>query len=56
MQELRDQLANLHVTAADKYDPARVIQELRCIRIKLGAFGDVVVSVRRTHAWFTGTP
>ena len=27
MQELHDQLANLQVTAADKYDPARVIQE-----------------------------
>ena len=25
MQELHDQLANFEVTAADKYDPARVI-------------------------------
>ena len=35
MQELHDQLANLQVTAADKNDPARVIQELRQIRVEL---------------------
>ena len=35
MQELHDQLANLQVTAADKYDPARVIQELRRICVEL---------------------
>ena len=29
MQELHGQLANLLVTAADKYDPKRVIQGLR---------------------------
>ena len=31
MKELHDQLANLQVTEAEKYDPARVIQELRHI-------------------------
>ena len=31
MQELHDQLANLQVTAADQYYPAKVIQELRRI-------------------------
>ena len=39
MQELHDQLANLQVTAADKYDPARVFQELRRIWVELGALG-----------------
>ena len=34
MQELHNQLANLQVTAADKYDP-RVIQELRRICVEL---------------------
>ena len=37
MQELHDQLANLQVTAADKYDPARVIRELRRSCVELGA-------------------
>ena len=37
MQELHDQLATLQVIAADKYDPARVIQELRRICVELGA-------------------
>ena len=41
MQELHDQLANFQVTAADKYDPARVIEELRRFYVELGALGDV---------------
>ena len=36
-QELHDRLANLQVTAADKYDPARLIQELRHSCVELGA-------------------
>ena len=45
-------LANLQVTSASKYVPARVIQELRRISIGLGALGDDVVPVRKTHAFF----
>ena len=56
MQELHDQLANLQVTAADKYDPARVIQELRRICVELGALGDVVVPARKNHAFFRALP
>ena len=52
MQELHDQLANLRVTAADKHDPARIIQELRRIRVELGALGDIVVPARKNHAFF----
>ena len=55
MQELHDQLANLQVTAADKYDPARVIQELRRICVELGALGDVVPT-RKNHVFFRALP
>ena len=56
MQELHDQLANLQVTAADKYDPARVIQELRRICVELGALGDVAVPACKNHAFFRALP
>ena len=56
MQELHDQLANLQVTAADKYDPARVIQEWRRICVELGSLGDVVIPVRKIHAFFRALP
>ena len=51
MQGLHDLLASLKVTAAEKYYPGRVIQELRRISIELGALGDVVTA-RKTHAFF----
>ena len=54
MQELHDQLANLQVTEAELYDPARVIQELRRICVELGALGNTIVPARKlTH--FQGT-
>ena len=56
MQALHDQLANLQVTEAEQYDPARVIQELRCICVELGALGDTVVPARKTHAFFRALP
>ena len=56
IQELHDQPANLQVTAADKYDPARVIQEIRRIGVELGALGDVVVPVRKNHAFSRALP
>ena len=57
MQELHDQLANLQVTEAEKYDPAREIQELRRICVELGALGDVVlVPARKMHAFFRALP
>ena len=37
MQGLQDQLATLQVTEAERYDPARVIQELRRVCVELGA-------------------
>ena len=56
MQEPHDQLANIQVTAADKCDSARVIQELRRIYVELRALGDVVVPARKTHASFRALP
>ena len=56
MQELHDQLANLQVTAADKYDPARVIHEFRRICVELGALGDVVVPTLTNLAFFRALP
>ena len=56
MQELRDQLANLQVTEAEQYDPARVIQELRIVCVELGALGDTVVPARKTHAFLKALP
>ena len=53
MQELHDQLANLQVTVAKQYDPARVIQELRRICVELGALGDTVVPARKIDAFFS---
>ena len=56
MQELHDQLANLQVTAAEKYHPTRVIQELRRICVELGVLGDVVFPARKNHAFFRALP
>ena len=56
MQELHDQVANLQVTAADKYDLAREIQEVRRVCAELEALGDVVVPARKTHAFFRALP
>ena len=56
MQELHDQLANLQVTEAEQYDPARVIQELRRICVELGALGDTVVAALKTHEFFRALP
>ena len=44
------------MTAADKYDPARVIQELRRICVELGALGDVAVPACKNHAFFRALP
>ena len=56
VQELHDQLANLQVTAADKYDSARAIQGVRRNCVGLGALGDVVVPTRKTHSFFRAPP
>ena len=56
MQELHDQLANLQVTEAEQYGPARVIQELRRICVELDALGETVVPARKTHAFFRALP
>ena len=52
MQQLQDQLANLQVTADDKYYPGSVIQDLRRICVELGALGDFVVPACKTRAFF----
>ena len=46
----------MQVTAADIYDPSRVIQELRRTCEELGALGDVVVPARKTHAFVRALP
>ena len=56
MQELHDKFGTLEVTAADNFDPARVIQELRRICIELDALGDKVVPARKTHAFLKSLP
>ena len=56
MQQLHDQFGSLEVTAADEFDPARVIQELRRICIELDALGDKVVPTRKTHAFLKALP
>ena len=53
---LHDQFGFLEVTAAVKFDPARVIQELRRICIELDALGDKVVPTRKTHAFLKALP
>ena len=52
MQELHDEFGTLEVTAADNFDPARVIQESRRIYIELDSLGNKVVPARKTHAFF----
>ena len=44
------------MTAVDKYDPARAIEELRRICVEFGALGDVVVPARKNHALFRVLP
>ena len=55
-QELHDQLVNFQVTAADKYDPDGVIQELRLIFFSLRALDDVAAPAHKTHAFFRALP
>ena len=50
MQELHDKFGTLEAIAADNFDPARVMQELRRICIQLDAFGDKVIPARKIHA------
>ena len=54
VQELEDQLGSHAVTADDKFDPARAIQQLRHISTKLDPLGDKVVPTRKTHAFQKG--
>ncbi|CAB1099484.1 unnamed protein product [Ectocarpus sp. CCAP 1310/34] len=56
MQQLHDELAAVAVTAADKYDPARAIQQLRRIFHELGKLGDTVVKQRQAHAILKALP
>ena len=46
----------LKVIAADQFDPARVVGELRRVRIKLDTPGDKVLPTRRTHAFLEALP
>lgn len=56
LHELYDKFGSLEVSAADNFDPARVIQELRRICIELDALGDNVVPARKTHALLKSLP
>ena len=56
MQQLHDQLGSLDVTAADQFDPARVIPQLLRICVELDALGDKVVPTRKTHAFLKALP
>lgn len=56
MQQLHDELASVAVTAADKYDPARAVQQLRRICLELGKLGDTVVEARKAHALLRALP
>ena len=56
MKGLQDRLGSLAVTADDKFDPARAIQQLRCISTKLDALGDTVVPTLKTHAFLKALP
>ena len=56
MQQLYDQFESLEVTAADHFDPVRVIQELRRICIELDAPCGKVVPTRKTHAFLKALP
>ena len=56
MQELQDQLGSLAVTADDKLDPAREIQQLRRISTEPDALGNTVVPTRKTHAFLKALP
>lgn len=52
IEELHDKLANLQITANDKYDRERVIQKLGHICVELGALRDVIVPARKTNPVF----
>ena len=44
------------MTADDKFDPARAIQQLRRISTELDALGDKVVPTRKTYAFLKALP
>ena len=56
MQQLHDELAAVELTAADKFDPARVIQKLRRIFHELAALGDPIVASRQSHLLMNALP
>jgi len=56
MQQLHDELAAVAVTAADKYDPARAIQQFRRVFHEAGKLGDTVVQQRQAHAILKALP
>ena len=56
MQQLHDQFGSLEDTAADQFDHARVIQELRRICIELNALGDKAVPTRKTLGYLKALP
>jgi len=56
MQQLHEELASVMVTAADKYDPARAIQQLRRICLELDKLGDTVVETRKAGALLRALP
>ena len=56
MQQLRDEFGPLEVTAADQFDFARIIQELRRMCIELDALGDKVMPTRKIHVFLKARP
>ena len=56
MQQLHDELAAVGITAADKFDPARVIQQLRRIFHELATLGDAIVASRQSHLLMNALP
>ena len=56
MGQLQEQLGSLAVTAADAYDPARAIQEMRRICAELDTLGDKVVQARKVHIFPKALP
>ncbi|CAB1121335.1 unnamed protein product [Ectocarpus sp. CCAP 1310/34] len=56
MQQLHDEFASVAVTAADKFDPARAVQQLRRICHELGNLGDNVVEARQSNALLQAVP
>ncbi|CAB1110564.1 unnamed protein product [Ectocarpus sp. CCAP 1310/34] len=52
MQQHHDEFASVAVTAADKFDPARAVQQLRRICDGLGKLGDNIVKARQRATVF----